>query len=418
MNAFLSRQWSRPVIRGLSMMALMRYSTKGFSLVRLAIIAQFLPPSALGAFTLALLIISITEIFTETGINIFLLKSPKKLDQYIHTAWGVSLIRGLLISLFIIGATPFLASFYQDTSLQTYFLFAAFIPFVRGLINPAIIEYQQNLAFEKESLLRIFLQMLDMITGLIFAFVWKSALGLLGGVLVAAIVEVGLSFFLFSRRPNLKLFQPKLVLSLYKETRTIIANGIVTFLTTNLDSFIIGRVLGLTGLGLYQAGYKLASATTTDFGSLVGQTLYPLYAKLHNEGKPVSPLLAKSSVLMIVLFAIMALPMLVFTDSLVRLILQKDEWLAIIPLIRVLFLAGVLKSFVMSWNPLSILAQNLSHFVFMNILSSLILSLGILFLAPQWGITGAGLAVFFAAAFVQPYAWFVLQEAKKRLDNT
>lgn len=408
--------WSRPAIRGISAMAVMRYSTKAFSLLRLAVVAQFLTPADLGSFALSLLVVSVAEVFTETGINIFLLKSPKKLEEYIHTAWGVSLIRGGVIAGVIATLSSFLARFYSDSSLITFFMVAALVPLIRGAINPAIIQYQQNLAFEKESALRIFLQSFDMLMGLILAYVWQSAIGLLYGVILAAALEVILSFMLFTLRPRLSHFRLSLVGSLYKETRVIISNGIVNYLTENLDYFVVGKVLGTAGLGLYQAGYKLASAVTIDLGSLIGQTLYPLYAKLHNEKKPISPLLNKSLFAMATFYVVLALPLLLFTDPLVRFVFRKEEWLAIIPLIRVLFLSGILKSFVASWNPLSILAGNLGHHVIMHIITSILLVAGILIFAPLWGITGAGYAVFLSLLCVQPYAWFVLKQALRRLD--
>lgn len=397
-------------------MAVMRYSTKGFSLVRLALVAQFLTPSELGSFALALLVVSIAEVFTETGINIFLLKSPKKLEEYIDTAWGVSLIRGALIAAAILACSGVLSKFYSDASLISFFRIAAIIPLIRGAINPAIIQYQQNLEFEKESALRIFLQSLDMFIGLVLAYLWQSAMGLLWGVAIAALVEVALSYVLFSLRPQLRRFRFSLVPSLYKETRVIISNGIVNYLTENLDYFVVGKVLGTAGLGLYQAGYKVASAVTIDLGSLIGQTLYPLYARLHNEKKPIKPLLDKSIAAMVMFYIVLAVPLIFFTNPLVRFVFRKEEWLAITPLIRVLFLSGMLKSFVASWNPLSILAGNLGHHVIMHIITSVLLVIGILLFAPIWGITGAGYAVFLSLLCVQPYAWLVLKQALRRLD--
>lgn len=417
MKALFHRLWSRPALRGVSAMAFMRYSTKGFSLIRLAFVAQFLSPADLGSFTLAVLFIAVAEVFTETGINTYLLKSPEKLKEYIHTAWGVSLIRGVLIATILLTLSPILSMFFNDAQLQTYFIVASLVPLIRGAINPAIIQYQQDLAFEKESILRIFLQFSDMILGLLFAFISKSALGLLWGVVAAASIEVILSFFLFQLKPQLQLFQFTLVGKLYRKTRVIIANGIMSYLTENLDYFVVGKVLGTTGLGLYQAGYKFASAVTIDLGSLIGQTLYPIYARLHRDGKPVAHLLQKSILTMCVFYLLLSLPLFIFIDPVIRLVFRNNDWLAIIPLIRVLFISGMLKSFMASWNPLSILAKNLHHSLSIHVITSLVLVFGILLLAPQYGVVGAGWAVLASLVVVQPYAWFVLRQAVSKLDS-
>lgn len=416
-SRLLTRLWHRPVVRGLSTMALMRYSIKVFSLIRLALVAQFLDPAALGSFGLALLIIAVTEIFTETGINVFLLKSPQKLEEYIDTAWGVSLIRGAIISLSIVLLSPFLAQFYREPSLQLLLFVAALIPFVRGFINPAIIGFQQRLEFEKESLMRVVLQSFDMIVGCALAWWWQSSVGLLVGVLAAVVLELFFSFWLFSLWPNLRSFRISLVKKLYKETRMIIGNGIVNYLSENIDYLIIGRVLGTAGLGLYQTGFKIAGSVTIDMGSSMGQTLYPVYAQLHTEGKPVTPLWRKSTGALIMLYLFLAIPLIFFTDPLIHFVFRREAWLEVIPLIRVLFVAGALKSFLTSWNPLSILAGNLSHHILIHILTMVVVVCGILVWAPQYGVVGAGWAILVALAFVQPYAWFVVRQALRRVDG-
>lgn len=409
--------WQRPVIRGVSSLAFMRYVTKAFSIARLALVANFLSPADLGSFGLALLIIAVTEVFTETGINILLVKSPKKLDEYLDTAWGVSLIRGAIISGAIFLATPALTSFYRDSSLQPFLLIAALIPFLRGFINPAIIQFQQKLQFERESLLRIVLQFTDMLAGLFLAWYWQSAVGLLWGVVVGVVAEVLLSFLLFSQRPRLAGFRWTLVKKLYHETRMIIGNGIVNYLSENLDYFIIGRVLGTTGLGLYQTGFKIAGTVTMDTGSLVGQTVYPVYAQLHEKRQPLAPLWKKTTLFMLGFFGLLAVPLLIGIEPIVQFFFRNKEWHEIIPLIRVLFIAGVLKSFITMWNPLSILAHNLQHHVVIHLLTMILLSAGIIVLAPVWGVFGAGVAVLLAYTVVQPYAWWTVKQALRRLDG-
>lgn len=409
-DALLLKAQSSTALRGISALSFMRYFTKFLTLARLAIVARVLGPEQLGLFGLAILVISITEVFTETGVNIVLLKNPKKFTAYYDTAWVVSLVRGTLISLGILALTPFLTTFYDQSTLRTFLLVAATIPFFRGFINPAVVLFQQRLQFEKESAFRIFLQIIDLGLGLVLALWWQNGLGLLVGVLGAVITEVIASFLIFPERPRWQRAQWKKVIALYKESKFIIGNGIIHYLTENIDDFLIGKLLGFSALGLYQTAYKLASAATMDFASIIGQTLYPIYARMITKKESVRQLLFRSNLFMIGVFLLAAVPFLAGTEPLVRLILGP-EWLATVPLVRILFLAGVFKAFITSWNPLSVLADNLYHHFVINIIMMVVLVVGITTFSARFELTGAALAILLAFAVVHPYAWFVLYQA-------
>ncbi len=407
---------SSRALRGIWALSFMKYFTKFLTLARLAVIARLLGPEQLGLFGLSVLVISITEVFTETGINAILLKDPKKFRQYYDTAWVISLIRGVSIAVLIFFGSGFIANIYNQPSLQYFLAIAASIPFLRGFINPAIIRFQQELQFERESVMRIGLQSLDLFSGLVLAFWLESAIGLLLGIAIAVVAEVVLSFTLFPERPNWAKARWQQARLLFQESKYIIGNGMIHYLTENIDDFLIGKYLGISALGFYQTAYKLASAATMDFAATVGQTLYPIYARHASAQRAVTRTWLKTNVLLLGVFLCAAVPFLLFTQPLVRLALGV-EWLSIVPVVRILFVAGIAKAFITTWNPLSILANNLHHHVVMNIGMLLILVLGITLVAEQWGLVGASAAVLLAFLSVHPYEWFAVGQALRRLDH-
>lgn len=415
-HKFAQRIQSSPVLRGVSSFSLLRFGTKFLTLARLAFVARFLSPSEIGSYQLALLIIAVGEVFTETGINIMLLKSPKKLEEYLDTAWVVAIIRGTLIAGAILLLTNRLSLYYQSPALATFLYVSALIPFFRGFINPAIIGFQQNLQFGRESVFRLALQSIDIVAGAWLAWYLHSAVGLIIGLLVGVLAEVVFSFLLFPQLPNPFRAKFRLVGKLYQETKFIIGNGILHYLTENLDDLVIGKVLGTAGLGLYHAAYRLSSAVTNDFGAILGQVLYPVYAKKQAINEKVTPLMKKSSLLALVFYLAVGAPLLVFTRPIISLALG-DSWLEIVPAVRLLFLAGAIKSFATSWNPLAILAEYLHHHVILNILTIIIMVAGIIWLSPVYGVAGAALAVLIAVAAVQPYAWIITYRSLRKLDH-
>jgi len=412
----LQSWWQLPFLRGFFSFSASRYSTKFLVLIRLAIVARFLGPRELGLFGLATMVVAVAEVFTETGINLVLLKHPDKLKNYIHTAWAISIIRGVLITLAILSLSPLVSTFYRDDQLVFYLQVAALIPLIRGFINPAVISFQQELHFGKESLLRTSLQLVDILSGLALVLITGSGLGLIIGLVLSASVELVASFWIFKLWPNLKKVQFSLVKQLYAETRFIIGYGILNYLTEHADDFLIGRLLGTTGLGLYQTAYKWASAATIDIGYILGQTVYPIYARDLQQKRSIFRMWKISTLSMSAIFTAAGIVLLVFTEPFVRLILGED-WLSTVPAIRILFFAGVIKAFMHTWNPLVMLAEKLQHSIVASVIIMLVMLPAIYWLAPGLGITGASWGVLLALLVVLPYMIWLVWSSVQKLEK-
>lgn len=92
----------KQAIKGVGWMAFLRVTTRGLAFIRLAVLARVLSPFQFGVYGIASLILSLLEIFTETGVNVVLIQSKGKITEYLNTAWVVSIFRGIIISLLMI----------------------------------------------------------------------------------------------------------------------------------------------------------------------------------------------------------------------------------------------------------------------------------------------------------------------------
>lgn len=407
--------WRRShALRGVSMYSFMRYGTKALSLLRLAIVARFLGPSEIGVFGLTLLLLAISEVFTETGINVILLKDRHQLSRFLDTAWVISIVRGgIIAALLWLLAAP-IAVFYQAPELRWYLPVAALIPLARGFLNPALIAYQQNLQFGKESLLRTSVQLVDLLSGLALALWWQSALGLVSGVLFGVFFELAASFMLFPQRPNFLRMRWSLVRELYHESKYIIGNGILHYLTQNIDDLIIGKLLGSAGLGFYQTAYNIAKAVTMDFGEIVQQIFYPILAREQRSPQLLVQRNAQASWFVLGFVTTTFVPTVLLTQPIVEWVFGS-EWLPMVPVIRWLWLAGVAKALITQWVSLPVLANILQRYMLVNLIMLIALPATLVVFIPLYGLVGAGVAVWISFWLALPVAWGVNQQALRIL---
>ena len=99
--------YSKKALKGLGWTGFLQAALKGASLIKFIIIAKFLSPAEFGVFGIALLTIGFFQAMTETGISAYLVQTEEKEEEYVSSAWIVSMGRGLLLFLLtLIAAYP------------------------------------------------------------------------------------------------------------------------------------------------------------------------------------------------------------------------------------------------------------------------------------------------------------------------
>src|SRR5215216_2138171 len=99
--------YTKIAAKGISWISLLRISTRVITILRLSILGRILTPTQFGFFGIASLVLALLEVLTETGINVFLVQEKKEIKEYINSAWVVSIIRGVVLSIAILVLAPF-----------------------------------------------------------------------------------------------------------------------------------------------------------------------------------------------------------------------------------------------------------------------------------------------------------------------
>jgi len=227
--------YKKTAVKGVSWITFLRVSTRAITILRFSILGRLLTPAQFGFFGIASLILSLLEVITETGINIFLVQDKRGIKEHINSAWVVSIIRGIVLTLLILLLAPFIASFFNAERAYKTIVFMAIIPFIRGFINPGIIAYQKELQFHKEFRLRFILFLIDVVVATAFAFITRDATSFVYGLIASAILEVILSFALVPIWPKLQ-FEYEKVKHIFHRGWWVTITGIFSYLADNGDN--------------------------------------------------------------------------------------------------------------------------------------------------------------------------------------
>ncbi|MFZ3301299.1 MAG: oligosaccharide flippase family protein, partial [Microgenomates group bacterium] len=254
-------------LRGLSWMGALRVVTRSLALVKIAILARILVPAQFGIYGIATLVLGFLEMLTETGINIFLIQKNKKVDEYVNSAWVVSIVRGFLIGILIFVSAPFIASYFKNESATFILYLVSVVPVIRGFINPSCVKYQKNLEFNKQFRYDSVIFFVDAVFAIGLGVLTKSENSFIYAMIISTVLEVILSFIYFKPTPKF-IFEKEKTMEVINRGKWITGAGVFNYLFQNLDDILVGRVLGTTSLGIYQQAYKISTLPVSEVGEV------------------------------------------------------------------------------------------------------------------------------------------------------
>ena len=364
------------------------------SLGKTLILAHILSPAQFGVYGIAALTLSLLEVFTETGVNTVLIQLKQKADDYIDSAWVVSIIRGALICIIMLLGANAVSTFFSIPESLNLIVLASAIPLIRGFINPSIVNFQKDLLFQKEFAYRTLVFGVDAVVSVSLALITRNPESLIWGLLIGAGFEVILSHIIVSPRPRF-VFQKENLKLIIHRGKWMTATGILDYLVQNGDNMVVGKLLGSSSLGLYQMSYQVSTLPVTEISNILSKVTFPIFMKMSSDKARL-----RSAYYRVVLFiagVVGFITVLILLFSNVFLFILGPQWTDIIPTIRILSIFAFFKSVILS-SYAFFLAKGLQEHVSVISLTGFIsMFIVILPLVNTFGVNGAAYAALFGS---------------------
>lgn len=385
----------------------LKLSVIGLSFVKIFFLARLLKPTDFGLFALVLITIGILEAFTESGINYTIIQSKHTIEEFVDTAWIVSIIRGTLIGIIMILSGRLLSQFYAEPALVGLTALAALIPLIKGFINPALVTFQKQLEFHKESLFHLSRHVVEATLAVGLALVWPSVTVLVVALIGAALFEVVVSFLIIRPRPRLG-FNRERGREIWQNARGLTLQAALNYVVENVDDLLLGKILGTYQLGLYHNAYGLTHKLTYEPAKSANHGLFPIFTRLDNEKSRQRRAFYKSVLSLGFVLLLVASVLSFLAEPLVRLVLG-EQWLAIVPIVPILAAAGLLQAFSsLSYNLLN--ANKQYALINVNLLVQVVLLVTLLvWLGSTYGLVGAAWAILLTRLLTAPVVLYMIR---------
>lgn len=330
--------YTRQVLSGFGWQTVLKIAAAVVAFLKISVLARLLSPADFGLFSLVAIALGVSEATTQTGINITILQSKHSIDYFLNTAWVISIVRGLAIAVLMVLLSFGLSNYFQEPQLLFLITLTALVPLIKGFINPSIILLHKEMRFFRDSLYRFSLLFVDALLAVAIGLITHSVLAFIGAMIGAALFEVVISFIFFSTRPRFEFLSSR-AKAIFQNSKWLSLTAFFGYLNDNLDDFLIGKLTDPTRLGFYHNGYALSHRANYDVAKSIHHSTMPVFTELERRKQSVNHAFWKSFRASAVILLLTTLPLLIFPQLLVEIVLG-DKWLAVVPILPWLGMAG------------------------------------------------------------------------------
>jgi len=375
------------------------------AMVRTVVVARFLAPKDLGLMGIVLLTLAVLESLSQTGFAAALIQQKKRVDDYLDTAWVVSVARGVSLYGLLFLLAPLVASFFSAPGLTLLLRIVGLAYIFEGLTNIGVVTFRKELEFEKEFLYQQIETLTDIVLtvglAIILQSVWALVFGYLGGKGVKCLA----SYLIHPYRPGLG-FDSKKARELFRFGKYLLGSSIIILLVTQGDDAVVGKLLGTTALGFYVIAYKISNMPATSITHVFSQVAFPAYSKLQDDPEQLRNAYLKT----LKYIAFVSLPtcggLILLAPELVSFFLGQ-KWMQIVPAMRVLCVFGLIRALGGTTGPLFQGIGRPDIITKLNLGKLVIIALLIVPLTQKYGIVGTSITITIPMLLDQTFSWHI-----------
>jgi PST family polysaccharide transporter len=319
-------------------------------MVSSVILMRLLDPGDFGIVSMAMIVLSTTNVITSLGLGMAVIQSPADRGKVAWQSFAAVSLSGTLLFLLVFFNVDTFAGLFSNGEVNN------------DMVRPVLTWMSVTILLGALGVIPEALLQKDMMFGRLSGIVLVSELTYIGAAVTMAFAGLGLWSLVYATLaksvlsaslmwiacPGWDWIRPKpwdgaLMRNLLRYGLHTAFSNVVSFVYSVTDNYIVARFLGKDATGLYTRSYDFTTRTVDSINSVVGQVLLPSYAQIQAEPDRLARAFLKSLRLVSFVIVPTALGMLILAPEMVQTLL-KDKWMPMVPAFEVLCVVSLVKA--------------------------------------------------------------------------
>ena len=322
---------------GIVWMVAARLMDRGIGVLSTLILARLLIPADFGLVAMATAIGGILDLLGAFSFELALIQNKTADKAHYDTVWTFNALFGLFCAAALVALAIPASAFYHEPRLEAVMYALSCTYVVGGFSNVGVVNFRKELAFRDEFNFIFLKRVITFFVTVGCAYELRSYWALVAGMVVGRVASVYLSYKMSNYRPRLTLSARN---ELFHFSKWLFINNILFFLLHSGPNFIVGRINGALGLGIYTVSYEISNLPSTELVAPINRVTFPGFSKMGS-----TEVMAASYLKLLGMITLLILPVGMGIAALAEPIVWVTlgaNWRPAIPLIQLLGIYGAI----------------------------------------------------------------------------
>ncbi len=383
----------------------------GSQAVSLLVLSRLLESEVFGIYAICTITLGVGQMMFFLGFGPALIQQKGEVHSLLNVAWTGRVIIGFLAFVVLQLLVGSIVESFDEPSAQLPLRAMLCSLVIVSVNSPALILLHRKVDLRKQFLVDapgfLFRAVVAICLALLDWGIWALVLGYVSSF----IVQTALSYIVCPWRPAFVVRLNELK-KLYSFSSWLHAKNLTVWLARNLDSIMVGRILGTEMLGFYNRAYNLAMVPDQQSKVVINRVSFPIFCKIHNSNGDLTPVFARTVDLVLIGLVPSFVVCFLFDKQIVEIILGEG-WSISAGILSLLVGTVVVRSVTECSSP-AIRAVGVPRYEFLLLLIKVsVTAATVYYFTRNMGLIGAGYSVLLGEVTALPIAFFLVSRVAK-----
>ena len=310
-----------------------RCGAQGVTFIVSIVLARLLEPSVYGTIALVTVFTTILQVFVDSGLGTALIQKKDADDLDFSSVFYFNFTVCLVLYSAMFIAAPYIAAFYNDTTLIPVIRVISLTLVISGVKNIQQAYVSRNMLFKRFFFSTIGGTIFSAFVGIGMAYLGMGVWALVAQQLSNAMIDTLILWLTVKWHPK-RMFSWERLKSLLAYGWKLLVSALLETVYSNLRNLVIGKLYSASDLAYYNQGDKLPKLIITNINTSIDSVLLPTMSSAQDDREQVKRMTRRAIKTSTYIMAPLMMGLLFCADSIVKLVLT-DKWLPCVPFLQI-----------------------------------------------------------------------------------